>query len=71
MTGSAKSGAANQEARCSVTALTLPDPAQVLQMIRLPRSRTWPVPQHRTQVCWTAGATRLLWIEKRFPNVIF
>jgi len=22
------------------------------------------------QVFWVAGATRLLWIEKRFPNVI-
>jgi hypothetical protein len=40
-------------------------------MIRVPRSRTRPVPQHRMQVFWTTGATRLLWIEKRFPNVIF
>jgi hypothetical protein len=64
-------GRPDQEARCSVAALTLPVPAQALQMIRLPRSRIRPVPQHRTQVCWTTGATRLLWIEKRFPNVIF
>jgi hypothetical protein len=40
-------------------------------MMKWPRSRTRPVPQHRAQVGWTIGAARLLWIEKRFPNVIF
>jgi hypothetical protein len=64
------SSKANQEARFSVAASTLPAPAQTLQTIRLPRSLTRPVPVHRGQVFWTALATRLLWIEKRFPNVI-
>jgi hypothetical protein len=65
------SPAADQEARSSVTASTLPAPAQTLQAIRWPRSLTRPVPLHRTQVFWTTGATRLLCIEKRFPNIIF
>jgi hypothetical protein len=60
----------HQEA-CSATAATLPVPAQTPQMMKLPRSRTRQVPQHRMQVFWTTGATSLLWIEKRFPNVIF
>ena len=50
---------ADQEAR-SVLTVVLPDPAQALQMIRLPRSRTRPVPQHRTQVRWMTGAGRWL-----------
>jgi hypothetical protein len=47
-----------------------PVPAQALQMIRSPRSRTRPVPQHRSQVCWTAGAGRSLCMENRLPKTI-
>ena len=46
-----------------------PVPAQALQMMRWPRSRTCPVPQHRTQVRCVTGAGRLLCCEKRLPNV--
>jgi hypothetical protein len=60
---------ADQEARSSLTVI-LPVPAQALQMIRSPRTRTRPVPQHRTQVCWRGAAGRLLWIENRFPKSI-
>jgi hypothetical protein len=47
-----------------------PVPAQALQTMRSPRSRTRPVPQQRTQVCWTIGGGRLLCTEKRFPKSI-
>jgi hypothetical protein len=60
---------ADQEAR-SVLILIRPVPAQALQTMRSPRSRTRPVPQQRTQVCWTTGGARSLCTEKRFPKSI-
>jgi hypothetical protein len=60
---------ADQEAR-SVLILIRPVPAQALQTMRSPRSRTQPVPQQRTQVCWTTGGARSLCTEKRFPKSI-
>jgi hypothetical protein len=49
-------------------AVIRPVPAQALQRMRLPRSRMWPVPQHRSQVCCMTGGGRLLCAEKRLPN---
>jgi hypothetical protein len=36
----------------------------------LPRSRTQPVPQHRTQVCCTTAAGRASQTQTRFPKSI-
>jgi hypothetical protein len=47
-----------------------PVPAQVLQMIRSPRSRMRPVPQHRTQVSWATGGGPLWLMKDRLPNSI-
>jgi hypothetical protein len=61
---------ADQERAASVATLVRPVPAQALQTIRVPRSRTRPVPLQRVQVFWMIGAGRLLCIEKRFPKTI-
>jgi hypothetical protein len=62
---------ADQDAR-SILASTLPVPLQALQVTRLPRSRTQPVPEHRTQVrCLTGGGPdRGSRIETRLPKSI-
>ena len=56
-----------QDAR-SLISVIRPEPAQALQMMRLPRSRIRPVPQQRSHVCCTTGAGRLLCAENRLPN---
>ena len=62
---------ADQESR-SVLASTRPVPLQALQVTRLPRSLTQPVPEHRTQVRCPTGAEpeRGSRIETRFPKSI-
>jgi hypothetical protein len=62
-------GGSAQALRSNLTVVR-PVPAQALQMIRSPRSRTRPVPQHRTQVSCMTGAGRVWRLEFLFPKSI-
>jgi hypothetical protein len=63
-------GGGSAQALRSTWTVVRPVPAQALQMIRSPRSRTRPVPQHRTQVSCMTGAGRVWRLEDLFPKSI-